>query len=110
VAKFRLIANPTFVSKVAIPAAGDQPEGEINFTFRHKSRTQLLDFYERSKAMTAIESLKEIAEAWDVQAEDGTALPFDDVSLLAVLDNYHSAWAAISEKYMLDLTKFKQGN
>lgn len=115
-AKFRIAANPTFTSKVEIPAAGDQPAGEINFVFKHKGRKELLDFYERSKSMTAIESLKEIAQGWDVEidpvveGEKPTPAPFDDVNIIAVLNNYHSAWMAISDKYMADLTKFKLGN
>ena len=42
-AKFKLVADPTFKCKVLIPRAG-QEDGEIEFTFKHYIPKELENF------------------------------------------------------------------
>lgn len=93
-AKLQLTASPTFKAKVPIPVAGIAKPVEIEFTFKHKNRTDYQAFIESLGAFeddTAM--ILEIASGWELEdaytAENVRRLTEQHIgSALAVLNKY----------------------
>lgn len=110
--KFSLIPNPTFSATATIPRAGAE-DGQLSFTFRHKTLEELrvMDEELQKKAegkKTAIEPqadyLMEIVEGW--------ALPddFTRENVIVLLKNYPRAFDSIGLAYTKELMGFREKN
>ena len=101
-AGLKLLANPTFQAEVRIPV----PEGEavLTMTFKHRTKSSLPAFFEKLKALTDLEVIKEVASGWDADGE------FDDENISTLLDQYHMAGYTITQRYIEALGQFKKGN
>jgi len=115
---FKIIPNPTFPATVAIAVPGKQPE-KLKLTFRHMTREQLRDFFDRiaREAAEAIEgdrddtvtrerkALEEIVAGWEDVDQ-----PFSGEALEALIRNYHGAATAILDAYTGELNLARRGN
>ncbi|QDL31487.1 phage tail assembly chaperone [Serratia liquefaciens] len=115
-AKFTLVPNSTFKKDVTIPRAGAE-DGELTFTFKHKTRSQLeaLENTLREATEKQIEAgghgsapmvafVTEITEGW--------ALPdtFNNENVLVLLENYPRAFDAIALTYTRELMAIREKN
>lgn len=104
---FKLIANPTFKSKVAISIPGQDKPGTIEIEFRHMSREKLKDYY--AQLATADESdttqLMKIIVGWI-----GVDTAFSEEALDALLDQYPAAARELFAAYSAELLESKRKN
>ncbi|USE78906.1 phage tail assembly chaperone [Cupriavidus gilardii] len=115
---FKINPNPTFTATVTIPVPGGKPE-KLKLTFRHKSRDQAKDYFDRiaKEAAEAIESgktddvarerraLEEIVAGWEDVDQ-----PFSGDALEQLLQNYHGAATAILDTFTTELNLARRGN
>ena len=103
-AKLTLVASPTFKAKVKIPVAGEADPVEVEFTFKHRTKTGLDEFLNSREGKTDAESFMDMASGWEL--EDPFAL--ESVNLL--LENYIGAAMATYHVYIDELVKAKVKN
>lgn len=103
-AKLKLIANPTFTAKVAIPVAGGDSV-DVEFTFKHRTKIQMDEFLKAwdGKAVTS-DTLLEMVSGWELEDK------FGKESMELLIDNYIGAALAIYLTYIDELYKAKQKN
>lgn len=105
-AKLLLQAHPTFKAKVGIPIAGGAAV-EVEFTFKHRTKTELQQFGERVVQQEGIFDaalLMDYVLGWDLADEFNT----ESVNLL--LENYIGAPLLIWQTYANELTANKLKN
>ena len=103
-AKLKLIANPTFTAKVAIPVAGGEAV-DVEMTFKHRTRKELDEFIDSLASKTDdAEIFLEIVVGWEL--EDA----FNRESVELLLQNYHGAAVATYTTYRDELRKAKLKN
>lgn len=102
-AKLTLKANPSFQAKVAIPVAGGASV-DVLFTFRHRTKTELIEFVTSRQDKSDEETFLEMVTGWDL--EDG----FTPENVALLLENYIGAALAVYEAYKAELIKAKAGN
>jgi hypothetical protein len=103
-AKLKLIANPTFAAKVAIPVAGGASV-DVEFTFKHRTKAQMDEFLkERDGKPITADTLLEMVSAWELEDEFGKA------SMELLMENYIGAALAIYLTYIDELYKAKAKN
>jgi hypothetical protein len=101
--KLALIAKPTFKQKVSIPVAGEPPV-DVEMTFKHKTKTQLIEFQNSLAEKSDPELFMEMVDGWDLEHE------FNLENVTTFLENYiGSAWATY-DKYRTELIQAKLGN
>jgi hypothetical protein len=101
--KLALTPNPTFKSKVDIPVAGGPPV-PVEMTFKHKTKTQLIEFQNTLDKRTDPESFMEMVAGWDLEHD------FTVENVTTVLENYIGAAWAVYDKYRTELIAAKLGN
>lgn len=99
----KLVAEPTFKSKVAIPVAGGRSE-EVEFEFKHRTRTDLAKWMEGAKDRTDADSVMGTVIAWDLEDK------FTKANVERLLENYHGAARAIASTYLSELMALRLGN
>ncbi|CUI09839.1 Phage protein [Janthinobacterium sp. CG23_2] len=100
--KFSLNVAPTFKApvQIQIPGAG---EGEILFTFKHRTKNELEEFTESLKAVDGedgpnhVDVLLDIASGWDLDE------PFDADSLEKLTQRYMGAAQVVIAAYFTEL-------
>ncbi|WP_295378361.1 phage tail assembly chaperone [uncultured Pseudacidovorax sp.] len=92
-AKFKLKADPTFTAPAKIPMAGGQV-GEIVFTFKHRTKTELDEFLKQLPELTDAEAILAMASGWDLEEP----LTLENAHVL--LENHYSAPRAIVDAYV----------
>ena len=102
-ATLKLIAEPTFRSKVGIPVAGGKSV-EVEFTFKHRTKKALDEFVNSRTEKTDTESFMEMVTAWELE----DAFNAENVELL--LQNYIGSALATYRVYVDELVKAKLGN
>jgi Phage tail assembly chaperone len=102
-AKLTLVAAPTFKSKVGVPVAGGAPV-EVEFTFRHRTKTELEAFVKSRADKTDVESFMDMVTGWELEDAFGA----ESVALL--LENYIGAAIATYRAYMLELVEAREKN
>ena len=102
-AKLALKASPTFQAKVGIPVAGGASV-DVLFTFRHRTKTELVEFVSTRQDKTDEETFLEMVTDWDL--EDA----FTPENVKELLENYIGAALAVYETYKAELVKAKAGN
>ena len=105
-AKFKLQPDPTFKRRVSIPVPGDAKAGEIEFTFRFRSRDDLAAFY---KAMSSgdkprIDAILEMATGWDLSDE------FNAANVKVLDETFIGALERVTEAYWEEHTKALEKN
>jgi len=96
--RLKLVADPKFRAKVAIPLAGGDPV-EVEFVFKHRTRTALKEFIESRAGVSDIDTLFEIACGWELEDE------FSKENLNTLLENYAGSALAIYQTYRDELVK-----
>jgi hypothetical protein len=97
-AKFSLIAKPTFKAKVDIPVAGSE-SAEVEFTFKHRTKTDLKAWLAQER--DDVTAILDLATGWDLVES------FDQASVELLVQNHLSAPKAVFDKYMSELTANK---
>lgn len=103
-AKLKLVANPTFKAKVAIPVAGSAPV-PVEFTFKHRTKAQLDEFIKSREKAADVDSFIEMVEAWDIEGEEYTKEAVE-----TFLQNYIGAALATYRAYVDELVQAKVKN
>lgn len=101
--KFVLKVDPTFKATVKIPIPGGPDQG-LDFTFKHRSRSQIKEFLETAPDRSDVENIMQMATAWDVVE------PFNEEQIKFLCENFTSAPGLIFEKYLDELTKAREKN
>lgn len=102
-AKLKLIANPTFRAKVAIPVAGGEPV-EVEFVFRHRTKTDLDAWIAARTDKSDPDSFMEMVESW------GLDDPYTRENVEALLENYIGTALATYRVYIDQLVQAKLKN
>ena len=102
-AKFKLVAEPTFKCKVLIPRAG-QEDGEIEFTFKHYIPKELENFETEFKGKPLVDYLLKIVKGWSLDDE------FNEANLGTLLQNYPASGSAIIKTYSRELFGVREKN
>lgn len=99
----KLLADPTFKAKVPIPVAGKDAV-EVEFEFKHRTQPELTKFMEWSKDKTDIEAVMATVVGWELDDK------FNKENVKRLLENYHGAGRAISNRYYTELMALRLGN
>lgn len=102
-AKLKLVAAPTFKSKVGIPVAGENPV-DVEMVFKHRTKTALDEFIKDRAGKSDAESFMEMVSGWDL--ED----PFSKEAVETLLENYAGAGLATFRIYIDQLVQAKLKN
>lgn len=102
-AKFKLVAEPTFKSNVFIPRPG-QVNGQIELTFRHYKLSDITKFEEELKGKTVSELVMKIVTDWNLEEE------FNQDNLDILLNNYPAAAKAITDTYYKEIFGQREKN
>lgn len=102
--KFTLVPQPTFKKKVKMPIPGADFV-DVEFTFKHRSKTEFQEFMEAAKDQTDdVALLMDIASGWELEE------PFDKDHVEKLVDGYVGAARAIFTAYVDELVKARVGN
>lgn len=105
-AKLSINPAPTFKADVPVSLAGkDNAVVDVEMTFRHRTKSELVALQERSLKQSDLETFNEMVTGWNL--EDA---PFDPEHVAAFLENYAGAALATWETYKAELTKVKRKN
>lgn len=103
-AKLKLIADPTFTAKVAIPVAGGDPV-DVEMTFKHRTRDEFMEHAKASaKYKDDTELVMSVAVGW------GLDDAFNAANVKLLVQNHHGSAQAIASAYVNELTKARLGN
>jgi hypothetical protein len=102
-ARLKLNPEPTFKAKVGIPVPGSRP-AEVEFTFKHKTRSQVLEWLKAREDDDEVGVFREIVAGWDLDDE------FSDENIRRLCDNYAGAGFAVLEKYLNEIRGARRGN
>lgn len=102
-AKFKLVAEPTFKCEVLIPRAGLE-DGKIEFTFKHHVLKELTDIEKELEGKPVIDFLLKIASGWSLEEE------FNEENLDILLQNYPASGAAIIKTYSSEFFGVREKN
>lgn len=102
----KLKPNPTFTASVSIPVPGEDP-AKVSLVFKHMSQPEFTAFMRGESAATRsdLDTVMAIVVGWS-----GVEAEFSRDAMRDLLDNYHGAGRAISERYAMELVLGKQGN
>ena len=96
-AKIKLEADPTFKAQVAIPVPGSESPALVEFTFKHRTRTEVLAWLDAAKDADDVQSVMDCVAAWEMD----DALTAENVKRLC--ENYMGAGNAIVATYLNEL-------
>lgn len=102
-AKFKLVAEPTFKCNVFIPRAG-QEDGQIELTFKHYSADKLAKLEDEVKDKQIIDLVMKIVQGWSLDEE------FNQENMQILLNNYPAAWRAITDTYYKEMLGQREKN
>lgn len=102
---------PTFSSVVNFVEL-DGDEGQIAFTFRHKTQQQLAEWREDIDSRPLAESLREVVVDWgeDVLADDGKPIPYSPDALRQFIEAYQPRGHFLAVGYLRALTEARVKN
>lgn len=102
-AKFKLEAAPTFDAVVDIPVHGAEP-AKVKFTFRHRTRDELDEFFKTTGERSVDESVLALVAGWELDDE------LNAESVAKLTQNYLGAAGAITKAYVDELMQARLGN
>lgn len=108
-ANLKLIADPTFTAKVAIPVAGCASV-PVEFQFKHRTKKELANFIQSCEGREDAAIFKDCVMGWDLVDASGTSVSLSDASIVTFLDNYIGASVAVYQHYIEELVKAKEKN
>lgn len=91
--KLRLVPDPTFKAKVAIPVPG-QRDALVEFTFKYRNADQLLEWVSNSRDALDADLVFECAIGWALDDE------FTADNVRTLCNNYPGAGNAIVSVYL----------
>jgi hypothetical protein len=94
--KLKLTPDPTFKAPVLIPVPGG-PDASVVFTFKHRTREQVLAWLEEDKDAGDVPTVNAVALGWDLDDE------FNDANIERLCQNYAGAGYAIVNTYLTEL-------
>lgn len=94
-AKLKLVADPSFKLKVAIPVPG-AGTSDVEFTFKHKTKDDAKAWLEKEEGSDA-ESILAIASGWNLDDE------FNAENIAILCQSYAGAAVAIVQAYLAEL-------
>lgn len=106
---FNLDPNPTFTAPVPLSVPGLQQPLEVNFTFKHLTRTGVEKWFERYLEARSHEVLAEVIEGWDMK-RNGAPVPYSVSALAELCESYTPARSEISDAFLIELTRAKRKN
>ena len=95
-AKLKQNPEPTFKAKVGIPVPGSRTV-EVQFTFKHRTRDETLEWIDQSKDDPAAKSIMECAVGWELEDE------FNAENVERLCNNYSGAGNAVVFAYLDEL-------
>jgi hypothetical protein len=101
--KLKLNPEPTFKAKVGIPVPGSRPV-DVVFTFKHRTREEILEWIQSSRDATAAESVADAAAGWELDDE------FTPENIERLCNNYPGAGLAIVQTYLDELRGARSKN
>ena len=102
-AKFKLVADPTFKCKVLIPRAG-QEDGEIELTFKHYIKDTLIELENELQNKPEIDFVMKLVSGWSLNEE------FNKENMNILLNNYPAAIQAITSTYYKEMLGQREKN
>jgi len=96
VAKIKLNPSPTFDAVVNIPVPGSDPV-PVCFTFKHRTRTQVREWFEAAIDAEDVQTILDIATGWELDDE------FSKANISALCENYAGAPRAVLQVYLDEL-------
>lgn len=102
-AKLKLNPEPTFKAKVGVPVPGGRPV-EVLFTFKHRTRDELLAWIDESHGARDYESVEQCVVAWELEDE------FTRENIERLCNNYPGAGLAIVGAYLDELRGAREKN
>lgn len=102
-AKFKLVADPTFKCKVLIPRPG-QEDGQIEVTFKHYIRNELIELEDELKDKPIIDFAMKLVSGWSLDEE------FNKDNMQILLNNYPAAIQAITTTYYKEMLGQREKN
>src|SRR5262245_796013 len=103
-AKVKLIPDPTFTAKVALPVPG-KGDVDVEFTFKHRTREEMQSFIKRVNvpageegALTDVQLVLECANGWEL------AGAFTEVNVKEFASRYIAGPAAVFETYVAEMS------
>lgn len=106
---FNLNPSPTFKAKVPLSVPGMAQPLEVEFTFKHKTRTAVEKWATEYVANPGADTLGEVIADWSLK-RDGEAVPYSHSALAELIEAYIPARAEISDAYLNELTRAKRKN
>lgn len=95
-AKLKLNPEPTFKAKVGIPVPGSRP-AEVLFTFKHRTRDEVIAWVEGSRDATDVESVLDVVVGWELEDE------FNRENVERLCNNYPGSGLVIISAYLDEL-------
>lgn len=96
---------PTFRATVTIPVPGDGDPLKIDFTFKHRTKSELLEFTDAQNTRDDVDTILAVASEWH-----GIDDPLGRESLTELFEAFHAAPRSIVTKYITELTQARLGN
>lgn len=106
---FNLNPAPTFKAKVPLSVPGVAQPLEVEFTFRHKTRTAVEKWAADYVDNPGADTLHQVIADWTV-TQDGEPVPYSHSALAELLERYTPARSEISDAYLIELTRAKRKN
>lgn len=106
---FNLNPSPTFKAPVPLSVPGLKQPLEVEFVFRHKTRTAAEKWMQRYVDTPTPELLNEVVEGWSLK-RDGEPVPYSLTALCELCEAYTPARSEISDAYLIELTQAKRKN
>lgn len=101
----KLDPAPTFWAKVEIPIPGADKGAEIECEFNHMTREAYAAFSASAAERTDLQTVMVMVRNWR-----GLDAPFSEDAAAKLLQNYHGAPYAITERFAAELGKARSGN
>jgi len=105
---FQLHPAPTFNAKVKLTVPGQETPAEVDFTFKHKTRTAIDDWTDRLS--TERDPGKEAPLLMEVIAGWGVGNDLSEANLATLLDNYPASGGELVRGYLRAITESRAKN
>lgn len=101
---FKIVADPTFWTKVQLSLPGGEKKGEIEIQFKYLKPQDYLDWVDASTDLPVRDALEEMILDWKGAVDDqGKAVPYNKDALFNLLDEYHMAETEIIQAWQFGL-------
>lgn len=106
---FKLNPAPTFKADVSLSVPGMPVPHPVVVTYRHKTRTAMLDWLKRTAGRPDVVTLGEvIVEVEGLHDDGGNAVAYSPAVLAILLENYPVAHDELFQGYLRELAEAKK--